>query len=119
MTDCSCASSRSAIHFRDSAGINMMFFLRLCGGDRFFGGKIRDEVRLVPAAQMWITLAGMLDLIASLAKAKDSGYQVAGNDWTIFISRQMRADDIARVLGCDPQTVIDHFALLVTLDPED
>jgi hypothetical protein len=63
----------------------------------------------------YVQLDGMLDILAKLAQAEHpfSAYAPGHVAGPLYLRQDMAAGAVADLLGCQPQTVIDHFRLLV------
>jgi hypothetical protein len=117
----------SEIHVLDANGAIALRYLRL-GPGRYYGGTTHDDYRKVfPFAygpHVYLTTCGMLDLIASIANLGGNPaacciLQGAGARYNRTpITREMRSDVIAGILGCDEQAVRGHYDHVVMIPKE-
>lgn len=100
----------------DVDGGHVARFLPLCDGS-YFGGEADPRAGMLPGPHVNFLRGGMLDVIAQYARAvRDDPrkfYTLEAPGAYARIGPQMRADEIARALGCDTADVIRHFGLLV------
>jgi hypothetical protein len=105
------------VRIADINGLDVVRYLKLCDG-MFFGGNTwtRGDGFASGIHEMR-GLGGILDLVAHIANGDhDHPYTVeSSHACRIVIRREMNADQLAAILGCDPQKVHDHFAPLVSL----
>lgn len=112
-------------------GINRETVLRYLRLDdsQYYGGTTHDQAaNLVPGAygpHVYMTTAGMLDLIAQIANLPGAGttrayYSIQGAGSGMYghqvISRQMSAQQLANILGCELDEIRAHYAQIVLVD---
>lgn len=105
-------------------GEEALRYLRLAD-NYYYGGTTHDDYRkTLPeyGPHVYRPLSGMLDLIAAIANLGGDSrlcYQLQGTGGGQFesepISREMHADRIARILGCDEKDVREHYDRLVLI----
>src|SRR5580693_3010785 len=116
MSDC---GKFDLVTVNDMNGASELRYLRLCDG-RFFGGNTWSRTDGFEAGvHVMHTTSSLLDLIGRIANTPlehpAMPWTLDGGHWVTRISREMKASDLAKILGCDEQVIRDHFAPLVSL----
>ena len=124
MDDHSCTIGNSSVRIGDVNGATMAQYLRLCDGS-YYGGRSQPQLPGTNPAvnhhpHTWVGLTGMLDLIARLANDPNGQpplrYEISGKGLSYPIGKQMMADHLAAVLGCEVKEVTDYFRLSVEME---